>query len=234
MSKLAQVGDLGDGVDTSVPGIEHSDLNDGDILARTRENVNPNGLFQWVYIPDDGSEHITSDWVDQEHKKKLTRQWVDGVKDAIISRSQEKIRAAREAALEERAKRIRDEQFADPEPVGRSDNRKHTQSDRLDYEENSQNPQGVQSSDPGEYISTQLAIAEKRLNYLKEQQNAIFKQVIDAESDYSRWSKLATALGLRPADRPEPQSLRGIGDDQRRIPDVRSDRQVYILGNGRN
>jgi hypothetical protein len=86
--------------DTSVPGIEMSDINDGDIIARTRENINPNGLFQFVYTPEDGSEPVVSEWIDQEHKKKVTRQWIDGCKSMLVGRAQAGLQAAKDAQLE--------------------------------------------------------------------------------------------------------------------------------------
>src|ERR1700722_1563006 len=103
--------------DTAVPGIEPSDLNDGDILARTRENVNPNGQFQFIYIPEDGTENIVSDWISQEHKKKVTLSWVEGVKAAIIGRATAGLRSANEKAAEERLKKIQQEQMEDTNDV---------------------------------------------------------------------------------------------------------------------
>jgi hypothetical protein len=190
--------------DTSVPGVEMSDLNDGDILARTRENVNPNGLFQFVYIPDDGSEHVTSDWVDQEHKKKLTRQWVDGVKSAIISRAQAKISAAKEAAEEARAKQIRDEQFAEPAPIqsARSqDSRERPFVGGLGaprQETSYQNPgnqNSLQAADPASYVEDQLDLARERLRSAEQMQSDLMREVLNARRDYDKWKALSAALG---------------------------------------
>lgn len=192
--------------DTSVPNIEMSDLNDGDILARTRENVNPNGQFQFVYIPDDGTENVTSDWISQEHKKKVTRSWVDGVKSALISRATSKLSEAKEKALEERARRIRDEQFADDQPVGAA----------TDESIKAEAPVGrptvhgrrasipvVQpglSTDPGDYVNDQLELARERLRGAEMAQQDIVREVLSARRDYDKWKALAAALG-------------GVGDD---------------------
>jgi hypothetical protein len=172
--------------DTSVPGVEMSDLNDGDILALTREQVNPNGQFQFVYVGREGEEPITSDWISQEHKKKVLRSWVDGVKDAIIGRSQEKIRAANEARLEERAKRIREEQFSDgpvevdtPTPVVRKEA-----------------PRVVApNADPVSYVEEQLAISRERLAAALRSQQDIIREVLNARRDFDKWKALAAALG---------------------------------------
>jgi hypothetical protein len=191
--------------DTSVPGVEMSDLNDGDILARTRENVNPNGQFQFVYIPDDGSENIVSDWVAQEHKKKLTRGWVDGVKSAIIGRAQSKIQDAKEAQEEARAKRIREAQFAEPEvvrtePVGESDIPASPRSVGSPRPARSSRQQGV-LSDPSEYVGEMLEVARERLRLAEEASKDIVREVLTARRDYEKWKNLEAALG---GSRPQP------------------------------
>ena len=192
--------------DTSVPGVEMSDLNDGDILARTRENVNPNGLFQFVYIPDDGSENITSDWVDQEHKKKLVRQWVDGVKGNIIARANETINAAKEKAIEDRARAIRAEQFADEQPVGygigeNAKTRPTPTSVPAATRPEVQVRSPVQpSTDPTDYVGDQLELARERLKGAEMAQQDIVREVLSARRDYEKWKALAAALG-------------GVGDD---------------------
>lgn len=185
--------------DTSVPGIETSDINDGDILARTRERVNPNGLFQFVYIPDDGSEDVTSDWVDQEHKKKLTRAWVDGVKSAIISRAQAKIIAAKEAAHEARAKAIRDEQFADPVPAMIPGVVRENTSEVVPGSYSQTRPVAG-SGDPSAYVEDQLAMARERLRSAEQAQQGIVREVLTARRYYEKWNALASALS-------------GVGDD---------------------
>src|SRR5271157_3131023 len=99
--------------DTSVPGVEASDINDGDIMANTRERVNNQGQFQFVYIPPDGSDPIESDWIQQDHKKKVILGWCEGVKGAIISRRQAGMAAANEAAMEAKLKKLQQEQMGD-------------------------------------------------------------------------------------------------------------------------
>lgn len=180
--------------DTSVPGVEMSDLNDGDILARTRENVNPNGLFQFVYIPDDGSENITSDWVDQEHKKKLVRQWVDGVKGNIIARANETINAAKEKAIEDRARAIRDEQF-EAAPAGPALREAVRPNDPRAPAQSIPARSIVQSSDPTQYIEDQLETARERLRAAETMQQDVMREVLSTRRDYEKWKALAAALG---------------------------------------
>lgn len=182
--------------DTSVPGIEPSDLNDGDILARTRENVNPNGQFQFIYIPEDGSENITSDWISQEHKKKVTLSWIEGVKSAIIGRAQAGLREANEKAAEERLKRLQQEQMAD---------------ETMDVEEmvpvrvqapvsakpriQPRQPVATSSNaDPGEYVEDQLGHARERLKAAEELLREYTKEVFLAKQDFSKWTALSAAL----------------------------------------
>lgn len=183
--------------DTSVPGIEMSDLNDGDILARTRENVNPNGLFQFVYIPDDGSDPITSDWVDQEHKKKLTRNWVDGVKQAIIGRAQAGLEAAREKQLEERARRIKEEQMADAgdiTPVAPAAVQQVVRGQQPPIVLQVHRSPALEPSDPSAYVEDQLDAARERLKAAEIMQQNVMREVITARRDYEKWKALASAL----------------------------------------
>lgn len=203
MSKIGNIGTLNDGVDTSVPGIEMVDLNDGDILARTSENVNPNGLFQFVWTPGDGSTPITSDWVDQEHKKKLTRVWVDGVKSAIIGRAQAKIQDAKDAAEEARAKKIRDEQFADPLPVVGRDTASVSKQQHTGAANPAQHAAYIQVAspmespapvNPADYIQDQLEIARERLRAAEAAQQDIIREVLNARRDYERWKALSSAI----------------------------------------
>jgi len=174
-----------------------SDLNDGDILSRTREQVNSSGLFQFVYIPEDGSDNIVSDWVDQEHKKKLVRQWVDGVKAAIIGRSQEKMQAAKDAALEERARKIRAEQFGEEQVSdGQKDTAVNTTSER--QAPSARVEQGrsrvAASADPGDYVTDQLDSARERLRVAEEAQQDLLREVLAARKALAKWSALAAAL----------------------------------------
>jgi hypothetical protein len=210
MSKLAG-GSLGTDLeslvgmgDTSVPGIEMSDLNDGDILSATRENVNPNGLFQFVYTGIDPP--ITSDWVDQEHKKKLTRQWVDGVKEQLIARATAGINEAKQKQLEERARRIRDEQFAEPVPAepmvtrGSGAVQPRISVDTANPAEHA-SPYKMAAakgqtaaSDPASYVEDQLEMTRERLRAAEEAQRDITREVVTARRDYEKWKALAAAL----------------------------------------
>jgi len=218
MSKLGSVGALNDGVDTAVPGIEMSDINDGDILARTRENVNPNGLFQFVCQLDDGSEEIKSDWVDQEHKKKLTRVWVDGVKSVIISRANARMQEAKERAEEDRAKRIRDEQFSEP-----VDSAVDTRGIKTAVVVESGTQPAAQptkvhvgdSSDPSAYVEDQLEIARERLRAAEMAQSDIIREVLTARRDYEKWKTLAAALGSVADDGVQTSGyIQAVGDSR--------------------
>lgn len=191
MTKLGNAGALNDGVDTSVPGIEASDLNDGDILARTRENVNPNGQFQFIYIPEDGSEQIVSDWLGQDHKKKAVIPWIEGVKGAIIGRGQAKLHAANSARLADKEAQMESELLASrgelvvedlPEPPPRR------AQPRV--------PARVAAPTVGAdmYIAEQLEIAEQRLYAAEEQQRDITREVINARRDAAKWRTLRAAL----------------------------------------
>ena len=186
--------------DTSVPGVEASDLNDGDILARTREEVKPDGQMRFVYATDDGTEPITSDWIQQDKKREQVWNWIAGVKDMILQRGAAKMHAANAEAQELRAKKLREEQMEDddldsvvpddspaPSPAARTVGRtKHTPKPPV--------PQATVSADPTTYVEDQLELARERLRAAEEAQQDITREVLTARRDYDKWKTLAAAL----------------------------------------
>lgn len=223
--------------DTSVPGIEASDLNDGDILARTREKVDNAGRFQFVYIPEDGSAPIESDWIQQDFKKKVIGQWVEGVKGAIIGRGQSKLQEANEKAAEERLRKKREEDMSDeeldgavpaedsrdPEPPvsvrGRSGGRPVVPAGK---------PQQRATSDPGEYVDEQLEMARERLKAAEEMLNEYTREVFLARKDYQKWQALYSALN--PTNQQHESELMAVDEVprivQRSSPNVRVHKQA--------
>jgi hypothetical protein len=185
--------------DTSVPGVEASDLNDGDILALTREEVTENGQFRFVYVGREGEEPVTSDWISQEHKKKVLRSWVDGVKNAIIARSQDKLREANEAAMEARAKRIRDEQLGDGDNSA-AEAGVSARASTLDAPTpvvRKEAPRArAENADPVSYVEEQLEICRERLASAERAQQDIIREVLTARRDYEKWNTLAAGLGV--------------------------------------
>lgn len=65
--------------------VETSDMNDGDILAKTTQIPCGKGGSQFKYILPDGHP-ITSECVSQEQKKQALHAWVDAVKGAAVAR----------------------------------------------------------------------------------------------------------------------------------------------------
>jgi hypothetical protein len=204
--------------DTSVPGVEMCDIGDGDILSRTREQVNSSGLFQFVYIPEDGSENITSDWVDQEHKKKLVRQWVDGVKAALIGRSQSKIQEAKDKQLEDRARQIRQEQMQDETadiPSSAVAETVQTRRELPDMPGVRRSPQVAES--PEYYVNEHLDAARERLRAAESTQNDLVREILAARKEVAKWAALAAALQssdvVQPVRDSKPFKLSLGGDD---------------------
>jgi hypothetical protein len=184
--------------DTSVPGVEASDINDGDIMANTRERVNGNGQFQFVYIPPDGSDPIESDWISQDHKKKVILGWCEGVKSAIISRGQAGMQAANEAALEAKLKAKREEDMNADTSAKLDAAVPAAQVARTQPAGHASKPATAHSaspSDPGAYVSEQLEIAQEQLNAAQAAQNDINREVIIARKAVEKWTTLARALG---------------------------------------
>jgi len=185
--------------DTSVPGVEPCDIGDGDILANTRERVNPNGQMQFVYIPPDGTDHIESDWILQEHKKKVILGWCEGVKNAIIQRGSAGMHAANAAALEEKLRRKREEDMADVEDTQTVAPVKDVQvglpQPAVSRRANTARPGLVANDDPFQYVEDQLDIARERLSAAESAQQDIIREVLAARRDYDKWQTLARALG---------------------------------------
>jgi hypothetical protein len=186
--------------DTSVPGIEMSDLNDGDIMANTRERVNNAGQFQFVYIPPDGTDPIESDWIQQDFKKKVILGWCEGVKSAIIGRGQAGMAAANAAAMEAKLKAKREEDMTDE--IGEAQTviaaPAHIPRDVRPDRSSSQVSRGTApaiSEDPTAYIGNQVEIARERLIAAEAAQQDIIREVLVARREYERWTKLALALG---------------------------------------
>ena len=198
--------------DTAVPGIEPSDLNDGDILARTRENVNPNGQFQFIYIPEDGTENIVSDWISQEHKKKVTLSWVEGVKAAIIGRATAGLRSANEKAAEERLKKIQQEQMEDTNDVAEIvvPTRTTTRNKATMAGVSSPAVRGGVTSDPVDYVTDQLGHAAERLKSAEELLREYTKEVFLAKRDHAKWLSLQHALSAGNEPSVEPVSVHGV------------------------
>lgn len=215
--------------DTSVPGIEASDLNDGDILARTREKVDNAGRFQFVYIPDDGSAPIESDWIQQDFKRKVTGQWIEGVKSAIIGRGQASLQAANEKAAEERLKRKQQEDMDDAEldaaiPEEDQPDPAPARPARTNGRHGAKVSAGKgNGADPGEYVEEQLEMARERLKAAEEMLNEYTKEVFLARKDYKKWQALHSALNpgdSQPIAEPVavaevPRIVRGSGADVR-------------------
>lgn len=188
--------------DTSVPGIEASDINDGDIMARTREKVNNQGQFQFIYIPDDGSDPIESDWIQQDFKKKVILGWCEGVKNAIISRGQAGMAAANEAALDAKLRKQREEDMADAEANGEEEaapaHKAHAPRNVQPSPRSRQvssNAGTAVNADPTAFIEDQLSITRERLIAAEAAQQDIIREVMAARRDYEKWSALAGALG---------------------------------------
>ena len=218
MTKLAAIGELGDGVDTSVPGIEGADLNDGDILAATGKELRSDGTFRFVYTPPDGGEPITSDFIQQDFEKKAIFGWIDGVKNAIIGRARGAIDEANERAAEARARKRRE-----LDNIEESDVQTPTlhapaipAKRRTDV--------GTDVADPGRYVLGQLEEAQRRLEAAEDAYRELSREVVDARASVNKWQRLADALsapaGGPPAVRPKPAISRNVPLDVADYEDV--------------
>lgn len=69
-------------------GIEPSDVNDKDILERTRQTKNAHGSIQWKYVCDDGHP-IVSEWLHPDTMRKAIIIWCDVVRNTVSARARE-------------------------------------------------------------------------------------------------------------------------------------------------
>ena len=71
----------------AVPGIEASDLNDGDIIAMSQVEEGADGRVRFhATLPS--QRKIESDWIMQDNLRKMRLQWVEAVKQHIIADAQ--------------------------------------------------------------------------------------------------------------------------------------------------
>lgn len=190
MAKIG-AGELDDGVDNSVPGIEASDLNDGDIIARTREEARGDGTFRFVYIPVDGTENIYSDYIQQDFKNKAIMGWLDGVKGQLIGRGMQKLEQARDRAKEERLATLRDlptEDIADTPAANGKPQHTAAAAQRRKHDSDTE---GV---DPGRYVNNQLDQARDRLAAAEEELERAREAVIKERAAFNKWQRLSDAL----------------------------------------
>lgn len=192
--------------DTSVPGIEISDINDGDILSRTRDELKGEAM-RFVYQPEDGSEPIVSDFFKQENRSKYAFQWLEGVKGALVSRAASKVQEAKDAAYALRAKQIRDEQFATPATEDLIHDDVETAGSSPVLRTGGDKVIPKRNTSPDDYVGGQLEAARERLRAAEEAQQSIIREVLVARKDFEKWSVLASAL----ADNNTPAALSGNG-----------------------
>lgn len=166
MSKIT--GDLDVGSTASVPGVESSDLNDGDIIAATATLDAGGGSYIYAITLPSGRELRSAPVGADFSKFAAISGWLDAVRAAIVDDAAEAGRVARDRQLAEA--RATDKDFtarsADEPAPGR--NEPATRS---------------ASSDPTEYAKQQLRAALERFN-----------ELAGAKADVERWSQVVEML----------------------------------------
>lgn len=156
---------LADRTDTSIPAIQQSDLNDGDLINATRTIDVGNGYRFEITLPSGRileSAPVGSDYP----KRDAIMQWLGAVRESIVEDAASAGRAIRDAHLAEPA--------AEPTAVRRG---------AVDYAAASPSPAAPQPTDPVEYAKFQLRAALERLGAL-----------YAAEADVDKWQRVVTSL----------------------------------------
>lgn len=179
---------LGDRMDTSIPAVQGSDINDGDLLNATRTIDVGNGYRFEITLPSGRvleSAPVGSDYP----KRDAIMQWLGAVRESIVEDAATASRAARDAHMAEA--RLRDLAEPAPTPVGGR-------------------ALGVRSeppasNDPVEYAKQQLRSAVERLAALT-----------DAEADVAKWRRVVASLTGEDIVKPKRRKKRKIRKPVRR------------------
>jgi hypothetical protein len=163
---------LGDGMDTSVPAVQMSDVNDGDLLNATRTVEVGNGYRFEITLPSGRvleSAPVGSDYP----KRDAIMQWLGAVRESIVEDAANAARATRDAHLAE--SRARD--LAQP-----SDHAVSRPRNAGVLERPTAQPEPA-IADPVEYAKQQLRIAVERL-----------AQLATAEQEVAKWQRVVRSL----------------------------------------
>lgn len=161
---------LGDRVDTSIPAVQGSDINDGDLINATRTIEVGNGYRFEITLPSGRvleSAPVGSDYP----KRDAIMQWLGAVRESIVEDAASAGRASRDAQLLE--------PLSEPTPR-RSAAGAAGESLAVRATEHA-GP--VPPTEPVEYAKFQLRLAIERLAELS-----------IAESDVAKWQRVVTSL----------------------------------------
>lgn len=79
-------------------GVEPSDINDKDILEKTRQAKSANGSIQFKYKCEDGHE-IKSEWINPDQARKALIIWCDVVRQTVSSRAKDLAASKQKSAI---------------------------------------------------------------------------------------------------------------------------------------
>jgi hypothetical protein len=156
---------LADGMDTTIPAVTGSDINDGDLLNATRTVELGNGYKFEITLPSGRvleSAPVGSDYP----KRDAVMQWLGAVRESIVEDAANAARASRDAHMAEARAR-------DLAPV--------TTTQGLGVP--SAQSRVAESSDPVEYAKSQLRAAIERLANLA-----------TAEAEVAKWQRIIKSL----------------------------------------
>lgn len=103
-------------------GVEPSDINDKDILEKTKQARNKQGSIQWKYTCEDGHV-IQSEWINPENARKAIMIWCDVVRNTVAARAKELAQSKTKSAIilpediDEAPLELPEDDETDPEPV---------------------------------------------------------------------------------------------------------------------
>jgi hypothetical protein len=161
--------------------IESQDINDKDILERTRKESGQNGTFRLKYTLPNGQELI-SEWVRPENGKKALRNWVEYVRqavpEAVRTMAAEKGAAARREAL--------DAMLAEPPAASTVPSREQDRDCK---------PEGLTpESDPVHHAKNQVALLEAEVRHWSETVQTGEKHLKNAQDKLRKWNQIVASF----------------------------------------
>ena len=180
MSKLAgSVEDPG----ASVPSVEASDINDGDIINMTKMEQDAQGRSKFHADLPSG-RHLESDWVMPDGLRRSRLLWIDAVKQNIIADAQ----AANDKSIQDRRNRLMEEARLEISESGNVEaNKGNTGTSGI------RRPPAV-AEDPSEYAKAQWADAAKRAEGYAEEKAVISAKEKAAKAAAKNWLKIYEGL----------------------------------------
>lgn len=172
--------------DNTIPAIQGSDINDGDIINLTRQETNDKGQVRFYYPMPDGTP-LMSEWVQDEHVKAARRQWVEAVRQQLVASAQ---RATDAAMSSIREKQMQEHSLDIPEMVRENT----TTAGHAASPDRKPDGLGLRNTDPVEHARACLVKATEEAEYWAQEELKAAQKKYAAETAASKWTRVIAVL----------------------------------------